>query len=78
VLSLVFRSCPDLNYFFVVITVTTSSSYLCVIRTSHFLVPIFERFLTTMAIDSDLNKVLSVLGLQGASKEAISKGFPKM
>jgi hypothetical protein len=31
-----------------------------------------------MAIDSDLNKLLSVIGLQGASKEAITKGLPKI
>jgi hypothetical protein len=29
-----------------------------------------------MAIDSDLNKVLSVIGLQEASKEVIAKGLP--
>jgi hypothetical protein len=29
-----------------------------------------------MAIDSDLNKVLSAIGLQDASKDAIEKGLP--
>jgi hypothetical protein len=29
-----------------------------------------------MPIDSDLNKVLSVIGLQDAAKDAIAKGFP--
>jgi hypothetical protein len=64
---------PDLNYVFVVV-------YRRHLRAS-FRYRIFRRrfssdFWTTMAIDSDLNKVLSGIGLQDASKEAIAKELP--